>query len=356
MNTATNDRRSRPRGVVTTTIVAVAIGAGVVLTPALNIPQAEAGPYIPCDQWQQMHPGWPCVDVPEPPTPAPGAPTTPPPLPTPALPGQPSTGAGSRAGALTPPPVGPGNNTPIVPVPGQPPSVRPESVPGSPQQAPNPDAASEPPASSTGEPGSTVPTTPGVPVTPRTPTARFVKDVADSDHYDPWSWDGCAAGYHKSGYGVIDGTCYPDYDYNITNVKYLGTSTKQGEGPVTTCTTTEHGTCTLQYQHSVSVTNTLSQSEELSGEAGLSVDGINAKIGKKLTTTEQNQIQNLNNFSATTTLPGQDLAPNYAADGYMEYSVYQYTLQKYDTQSKTVVATETFLYMVPVGIKGVPRR
>ncbi|KAA8887138.1 hypothetical protein F3087_19730 [Nocardia colli] len=116
-------RRRRPwrrAGVslVATGAVLVA-GTVVLLTDPFDAP-AQAGPYIPCEQWQQMHPGWPCVDVPDPPTPPPGPPTTPPALPTPALPGQPSagTGAGSQAGALTPPPVGPGNGTPIVPVPG----------------------------------------------------------------------------------------------------------------------------------------------------------------------------------------------------------------------------------------------
>ncbi|MFI9407369.1 hypothetical protein [Nocardia sp. NPDC052316] len=110
---------------VTTSAVLIG-GVGVVAVDPLT-PRAEAGPNIPCEQWQQMHPGWPCVDVPDPPTPPPGPPTTPSPLPTPAIPGQPQggTGGGSQAGALTPPPLAPGNGTPIVPVPGDLPPMPP---------------------------------------------------------------------------------------------------------------------------------------------------------------------------------------------------------------------------------------
>lgn len=50
-----------------------------------------------------------------------------PPLPTPAIPGQPQggTGGGSQAGALTSPPLAPGNGTPTVPVPGDLPPMPP---------------------------------------------------------------------------------------------------------------------------------------------------------------------------------------------------------------------------------------
>ncbi|KZM68358.1 hypothetical protein AWN90_10750 [Nocardia terpenica] len=150
--------------------------------------------------------------------------------------------------------------------------------------------------------------------------------------------------------------CYPDYDYNVVNVQFIGVSTLQGEAPVVSCTTTAHGTCHLQYSHSVSVTNTLTQSSELSTDTGLDVGDVNAKIGSKLTTTEQTAIQNLNSFTATADLPGDDLAPTYSADGYLEYNTYKYTLQKYDTQAKKVVSSQDFYYYVPVGLKGVPRK
>ncbi len=94
---------------------------------------------VPCAEWQQMHPGWPCIDTPSPPpVPPPSPPTTPPALPTPVMPGQPpnADAGGSRAGALTPPPVGPGNGTPIIDVPGAPPQVLPGNQPSVPSVLP----------------------------------------------------------------------------------------------------------------------------------------------------------------------------------------------------------------------------
>ncbi len=126
---------------VATAVVAVVLlvwgGVVVILRP----PLAAAQPDIPCEQWQQMHPGWPCIPVPKPPPPGPptGPPTTPP-TSAPVLPGQPPgvTNGGSRAGALTPPPIGPGNGTPIVPVPGASPPALPGNSPSPPVGVPVP--------------------------------------------------------------------------------------------------------------------------------------------------------------------------------------------------------------------------
>lgn len=114
----------RARRAVAAGLTVAAAGTGVGFGFALvGAPKVAAAPYIPCAQWQQMHPGWPCIDVPEPPSRPPTAPSVPP-LPS-GVPAQPGSGAGVGAGALVPPAPGPGNGTPIVPVPGaQPPVTR----------------------------------------------------------------------------------------------------------------------------------------------------------------------------------------------------------------------------------------
>ncbi|MFE9580629.1 amidase domain-containing protein [Nocardia sp. NPDC006044] len=154
-------------------VAATAAGIGVGFA-SFATPSASA---VPCAEWQQMHPGWPCVDTPTlPPTPPPGPPTTPPPLPEPILPAQPPSSDGSQAGALTPPPVPPGNGAPIVAVPGAQtpalpgsppqPTPAPRSVPDEslPQAAetPQPSAVTSVPAEP--PPVSSVPPSPRVPV------------------------------------------------------------------------------------------------------------------------------------------------------------------------------------------------
>ncbi|MBL1080312.1 SHOCT domain-containing protein [Nocardia sp. 2] len=125
-------------------MVAVLAGLGSVLVLFAGRDAAEAQP-IPCEQWQQMHPGWPCADVPtynpqptQPPNTGAPAPIIPSLLNPPT--GQ---GGGPGAGALTPPPLqGPPNmNNPIVPVPGYVPPVLPGNMPPpGPQTPQGPDA------------------------------------------------------------------------------------------------------------------------------------------------------------------------------------------------------------------------
>ncbi|KZM74947.1 SHOCT domain-containing protein [Nocardia terpenica] len=124
-------------------------------------PITQAQPDIPCDQWQQMHPGWPCIPVPKP---IPAPPPTPSPLPTPVMPGQPPSGGGSgtNAGALTPPPLAPGNGTPIVPAPG----TEPPALPGN--QPPAPPAASAPTPPQAPTPAPPLPQAPGPAPAPAT--------------------------------------------------------------------------------------------------------------------------------------------------------------------------------------------
>ncbi|GAB2553463.1 hypothetical protein [Nocardia heshunensis] len=119
---------------------ALGFGGGAVVMA--GSPTASAQGYVPCEQWQAMHPGWPCIDTPTvPPVPPGGPPTvsTPPPLPSqaPGLPSQPGGGGGIGAGALTPPPIPPGNGTPIVPVPGaESPAPPGDQAPAPPPRAP----------------------------------------------------------------------------------------------------------------------------------------------------------------------------------------------------------------------------
>ncbi|MGW4847679.1 hypothetical protein [Nocardia brasiliensis] len=119
--------------------------AGLILTVAGTNPvtgaSAAAQPDIPCEQWQQLHPGWPCIPVPKPPPP--GVPTGPPSTPSTQapLPGQPQTqqpgGYGPNVGAVIPPDPGPGNGVPIVPVPGAPvPALPGNPVPATPYGPP----------------------------------------------------------------------------------------------------------------------------------------------------------------------------------------------------------------------------
>ncbi|MFI9508393.1 hypothetical protein [Nocardia sp. NPDC052566] len=166
------------------TLAITATGLGLGFAALTGTPHATAQGYIPCEQWQAMHPGWPCIDTPQPPPGGPPTVSTPPPLPTqaPNLPEQPGNGGGIGAGALAPPPIAPGNGTPIVPVPGaetpglpgnQPPTapvpgtVAPQSIPAAPPQ-PTEAPSLAPQAADTPTPVPPVPTR-TVP-TPSTPT------------------------------------------------------------------------------------------------------------------------------------------------------------------------------------------
>ncbi|WP_069164079.1 hypothetical protein [Nocardia altamirensis] len=114
-------------------VAALAAGIGLLVT-ANGTPDADAkpiNPYVPCPQWQEMHPGWPCwgnfpeIEEPTAPTPLqPSLPSAPPSAP----PAQPP------AGALTPPSARPAPDpcTAIIAVPG----YRPPALPGQPANAP----------------------------------------------------------------------------------------------------------------------------------------------------------------------------------------------------------------------------
>ncbi|MFI9504643.1 glycohydrolase toxin TNT-related protein [Nocardia sp. NPDC052566] len=163
------------------TLAITATGLGLGFAALTGTPHATAQGYIPCEQWQAMHPGWPCIDTPQPPPGGPPTLSTPPPLPS-QTPGQPGNGGGIGPGALVPPPIAPGNGTPIVPAPGaetpglpgnQPPAapapgtVAPQPIPAAPPQ-PTETPPLAPQAADTPTPIPPVPTT-TVP-TPSTPT------------------------------------------------------------------------------------------------------------------------------------------------------------------------------------------
>ncbi|APA97840.1 hypothetical protein NS506_03791 [Nocardia seriolae] len=53
-------------------LAAAATGLGIGAVVLAGTPVATAQGYVPCEQWQAMHPGWPCIDTP---TVPPGGPT-----------------------------------------------------------------------------------------------------------------------------------------------------------------------------------------------------------------------------------------------------------------------------------------
>ncbi|MBF6171313.1 hypothetical protein [Nocardia blacklockiae] len=127
-----------------TAIAALALlgGTGLIAVAGHNTPPAEArplNPYVPCDQWQEMHPGWPCwgnfpeIEEPTLPSPPPGQPTPQATVPTPTGPPT-TTSVQPPAAALTPPPPRPAPDPckAIIPVPG----YIPPALPGHPENAP----------------------------------------------------------------------------------------------------------------------------------------------------------------------------------------------------------------------------
>ncbi|RDI53371.1 hypothetical protein DFR68_103761 [Nocardia mexicana] len=125
------------------TALALLIGTSVLAISTRNTPQAEAkpiNPYIPCPQWQEMHPGWPCFgNFPE--IEEPTLPNQPPGQPAPTVPGPPAlatttppsatTAIPPPAAALTPPPLQPPPDpcAAIIPVPGYIPPALPGNTP-----------------------------------------------------------------------------------------------------------------------------------------------------------------------------------------------------------------------------------
>ncbi|WP_194836678.1 hypothetical protein [Nocardia sp. XZ_19_369] len=122
-------------------VLVLLIGISVAAVGARNAPQADArpiNPYVPCPQWQEMHPGWPCFgnfpEIEEPSVPGPSAPGLP--GPQALIPTTPPTGtpAPPPAAALTPPaPVpAPDPCQAIIPVEGYVPPALPGNVPSAP--------------------------------------------------------------------------------------------------------------------------------------------------------------------------------------------------------------------------------
>ncbi|WP_280386484.1 hypothetical protein [Nocardia wallacei] len=126
--------------------LALLIGTTILALSTRTTPQAEAkpiNPYVPCPEWQEMHPGWPCFgnfpEIEEPTLPAqPPAPPIPsvpnPPTQAPTTPPSTTTAAPPPAAALTPPPPQPPPDpcTAIIPVPG----YIPPALPGNPANQP----------------------------------------------------------------------------------------------------------------------------------------------------------------------------------------------------------------------------
>lgn len=142
-------RLASGRGRVGIAVTVIALAAGLI-AGANGAPDADAkpiNPNVPCPQWQELHPGWPCWgNFPEIEEPT-GPPTPAVPTPQPATPGPPSSApeAPPPAAALTPPPPRPAPDpcTAIISVPG----YRPPALPGHPMNPPcssAPEPESEP--------------------------------------------------------------------------------------------------------------------------------------------------------------------------------------------------------------------
>lgn len=286
-----------------TLAVLVATAIAATITVVIDAPAAFAQPDIPCEQWQQMHPGWPCIPVPKPPPP--GPPTTPPPLPTAPMPGQPptGTGGGSRAGALTPPPVGPGNGTAIVPVPGQP-----EPAPPSANQVPVPPTTMPAPFESDRTPVRDIPGTPQpAPVTPQPPPGP--KEVWTSPRMN----------------GIW-------YQYEKTTLLDTNGYTPQGASPVGTCSgDSSVKQCTIGQGQTI--TSSVTTQNEIGASLGWSGEGVNF-TGNISHSTANTQMQSV---AITVGCTGDAPAPGSVFAGYPKYRRQQFVIDKYLMPSHTFV-------------------
>lgn len=340
-------RLFRHRGHIAAVVIAALLGM-TVTTAGLgeqSLPTAQAGPYIPCDQWQQMHPGWPCVDVPEPPTPPPGVPSAPPPLPAPVMPGQPPNngGAGSQAGALTPPPVAPGNGTPIVPVPGavvgpQQPNVEP------PKQNPLPRRESDPATggdSSSGRPTESGPTPTAVPIAPtqstvptQTPSPGSIRDqlpvrpVSRCGEERAWSFSqGCHDLYT---YKVLVHSTQPNY-------------TPPGTSPYDTCSAASDGiVCTVT--RSTTISRTVTKTGQLGVDATVGAIKASGQVSKSVAETESLTIGESGGKA-----PSIPMKAGETLSAYPTYTLVRYEVQRYDAKTGDYVSTEQKQALFPEG-------
>jgi hypothetical protein len=155
---AMRSTHARRRFGIVLTVAAVATATGL-LTGSHNTPEAGAkpiNPYVPCPQWQQMHPDWPCwgnfpeIEEPTIPVlpPAPPLPALPTPQPSTLMTPPSTTPVTPPAAALTPPPPLPAPDPckAIVPVPGYTPPALPGHLPNQPCSSgtPNPRKLLEP--------------------------------------------------------------------------------------------------------------------------------------------------------------------------------------------------------------------
>ncbi|QIS23611.1 hypothetical protein [Nocardia terpenica] len=319
---------ARRHRVLVVAAIAAALG-GLLAATGPTAPPAAAQGYIPCDQWQQMHPGWPCIDTPPLPSAPPGPPTTPPPLPTAPMPGQPQTnnGSGTNAGALTPPPVAPGNRTPIVPAPGEPgpPPPRPGtgSATGATTPSPGVQGAPTPPG-----PGAPAPVPAPVPA-PRAPVVapRPVLHPVDGMYDPPPADEGPTANgckyCQKDDLGNVtvgDVGDKPDRSDSGQNVYhwYLDKTTPRGiskspvsQNPVTACSYGDKNTYTVTYSQTAINAST----SEAGG--GVSVNGLS---GDYKVTTSTSTNKELTKSIQVDCSKYTDIAPGTRREFYQEYA------------------------------------
>ncbi|WP_440717535.1 hypothetical protein, partial [Gordonia oryzae] len=159
-----------------------------------------------------------------------------------------------------------------------------------------------------------------------------------SDPHSKW-YGGCEEGYHRNDYGF--GNCYPDYDYNVTDVQSLGR--QRGEA-VVSCS---YGVNPCNIGKSVTLTSTKSWEVggQLGGEAGSEVGAkASAEISAKYGQSMSQEVS----YSSDMGLDTSKLKPGQRMVGYSMYNKYLVTVQKYNTQTKTVESTEQYIVLIPI--------
>ncbi|MFE5460024.1 hypothetical protein [Nocardia sp. NPDC056564] len=334
-------KRSRRRGFPTAAALTAALLAAVMTT--VFDTTATAQPDIPCAQWQQMHPGWPCIPVPKPPPgPAPGPPATTPALPTPVLPGAApgDTGdMGGHAGALTPPALAPGNGTPIVPVPGEqqpaaPGGARPPQPPSR-ESAPDPSrtAPDQTTVPDFGTPAPLPPTAAPPPVSP----GASAPSIRDQLPVQPVSRCG-----EEREWSFSQG-CHNKYDYKVvvhqTNPNY----TPPGTTPYDTCSAASDGiSCTVS--RSTTISRTVTKTGQLGVDATIGALKASGQVSQSVADTESLTIGETGGKA-----PSVPMKAGETMSAYPTYTQVLYEVQRYDAGTGQYVSTEQKQALFPEG-------
>ncbi|MFW0792138.1 hypothetical protein [Gordonia sp. CPCC 205333] len=294
--------------------------------------------------WVATHPGKTISDAPAPPVPYTcqnpntTTPTTPSTAPPATLPGTTTAtpGPGPNMGVHAPTDIPAPGKTPIVRAPRNTTSESPNTERVKPRQRTS--------ASTTAAPDRQTPE----PV----PTALVRKPLSNVDHslwhdandghtkVEPFG-DRCEDGYHRNNYGLGFGPCYPDYDYNVTSTEYVDHVI--GETPIYICG------YKLKCDKTEKTASTTTTTEEVGGQLGgtagsAAAASVNASVTAKygISTTKTVEYGNAYSFDTGELKPGETLM------AYPAYNIYRVTADKYNTQTKQVEGTETYIVKVPI--------